>query len=85
MVQNKFLKIKKTKGVIDKLKSKNYTQLRSAIYNKESAEMIIIKTTDKTFFVCCEDGLKKSEELIEVAFEKKAININNIEELCQQI
>ena len=62
---NNFFQIKSKKKNRKFLKENGFTQLKSAIYNPESEELLLINTSDREFWTTCHDGIKDISKLIE--------------------
>lgn len=80
---NKFFQIKNKKKNRKFLKENGFTQLKSAIYNPESEELLLINTSNKEFWATCHDGIKDASKTIEEAYKQKIQTINTIESCLQ--
>lgn len=80
---NNFFQIKSKKKNRKFLKENGFTQLKSAIFNPESEELLLINTSDREFWITCHDGIKDISKLIEEAFNQKIQTINTIESCLQ--
>ena len=80
---NNFFQIKRKKKNRKFLKENGFTQLKSAIYNPESEELLLINTSDREFWTTCHDGIKDISKLIEEAYNQKIQTINTIESCLQ--
>ena len=61
----------------------NFFQIKSAIYNPESEELLLINTSDREFWTTCHDGIKDISKLIEEAYDQQIQTINTIESCLQ--
>lgn len=80
---NNFFQIKNKKKNRKFLKENGFTQLKSAIYNPESEELLLINTSNKEFWATCHDGIKDISKLIEEACNQQIQTINTIESCLQ--
>lgn len=80
---NNFFQIKSKKKNRKFLKENGFTQLKSAIYNPESEELLLINTSNREFWTTCYDGIKDISKLIEEACNQKIQIINTIESCLQ--
>ena len=80
---NNFFQIKSKKKNRKFLKENGFTQLKSAIYNPESEELLLINTSDREFWTTCQEGIKDISKLIEEAYNQQIQTINTIESCLQ--
>lgn len=80
---NNFFQIKSKKKNRKFLKENGFTQLKSAIYNPESEELLLINTSDRELWTTCHDGIKDISKLIEEAYNQQIQTINTIESCLQ--
>ena len=80
---NNFFQIKSKKKNRKFLKENGFTQLKSAIFNPESEELLLINTSDKEFWTTCHDGVKNASETIKEAYNQQIQTINTIESCLQ--
>lgn len=80
---NNFFQIKNKKKNRKFLKENGFTQLKSAIYNPASEELLLINTSNKEFWATCHDGIKDISKLIEEACNQQIQTINTIESCLQ--
>lgn len=82
-MENNFFQIKNKKKNRKFLKENGFTQLKSAIYNPESEELLLINTSNMEFWATCHDGIKDISKLIEEACNQQIQTINTIESCLQ--
>lgn len=80
---NNFFQIKSKKKNRKFLKENGFTQLKSAIFNPESEEILLINVKNKEFWITCKDGIIDASKTISEAYNESVQTIKNIE-LCQQ-
>ena len=80
---NNFFQIKSKKKNRKFLKENGFTQLKSAIYNPESEELLLINTSNKEFWTTCHDGILDASKTIKAAYNQKIQTINTIESCLQ--
>ena len=80
---NNFFQIKSKKKNRKFLKENGFTQLKSAIYNPESEELLLINTSDREFWTTCHYGVKNASETIKEAYNQQIQTINTIESCLQ--
>jgi hypothetical protein len=80
---NNFFQIKNKKKNQNFLKENGFTKLKSAIFNPESEELLLINTQNKEFWITCHDGIKDASKTINEAYNQKIQTIKTIE-LCLQ-
>lgn len=82
-MENNFFQIKNKKKNRKFLKENGFTQLKSAIFNPESEELLLINTSNREFWNTCHDGVKNASETIKEAFNQQIQTINTIESCLQ--
>lgn len=70
-MENNFVQKENTKENVNLLLDQNFTQRRSAIYNKKSTTCILVNMYAKTFWVTCQEGKKDASEVIKEMFNQK--------------
>ena len=80
---NNFFQIKNKKKNRKFLKENGFTQLKSAIFNPASDELLLINTLNKEFWLTCHDGISDASKTINEAYNQQIQTIKNIE-LCLQ-
>lgn len=80
---NKFFQIKSKKKNRKFLKENGFTQLKSAIFNPESEELLLINTSNKEFWTTCQDGILDASKTIKEVYNESIQTINKIESCLQ--
>ena len=82
-MENNFFQIKSKKKNRKFLKENGFTELKSAIFNPESEEILLINVKNKEFWTTCKDGISDASKTISEAYNESVQTIKNIE-LCLQ-
>ena len=80
---NNFFQIKSKKKNRKFLKENGFTQLKSASYNPDREELLLINTSDREFWTTCHNGVKNASETIKEAYNQQIQTINTIESCLQ--
>lgn len=80
---NKFFQIKNKKKNQEFLKENGFKKLKSAIFNPERSEILLINVVDKEFWTTCQDGILDASKTIKEVYNESIQIINKIESCLQ--